>query len=50
MMAGPAAGPWTLLANLKRGDGYAMPTATNKQRLLNQLFTVLSKRYGAAGE
>jgi endonuclease-3 len=27
-----------------------MPTATNKQRLLNQLFTVLSKRYGAAGE
>jgi endonuclease III len=29
---------------------YAMPTATNKQRLLNQLFGALSKRYGAADD
>jgi endonuclease-3 len=27
-----------------------MPTATNKQRLLNQLFSSLSKRYGAGGD
>jgi endonuclease-3 len=29
---------------------YAMPTATNKQRLLNQLFSALSKRYGTGGD
>ena len=27
-----------------------MPTATNKQRLLNHLFNALSKRYGTAGD
>jgi endonuclease-3 len=27
-----------------------MPTATNKQRLLGQVFTTLGKRYGTAGE
>jgi endonuclease III len=27
-----------------------MPTTTNKQRLLNQLFSALTKRYGSAGD